>query len=220
MGRQTVLLQPASQIFTSLVTVSSGLYVKGSVGTGFARTDAQIEIDNIYGGHTMFSIYNRDATDEGAISWGSVLSDGTTGQQQAATFVRFVNSVNTFNNYKTVWATHLVGSGADNVPLLLYSNNSVKLLAGDVSGTPWTTAATQNTVVITGTAQVANTAGTSYLQIQHNGTNGIITTSGGTFGFGVATTSAGMVFGAADGIAGYITIVDAAGNTRKLAYLA
>lgn len=46
---------------------------------------------------------------------------------------------------------------------------------------------------------------------------GAITTSGGVLGFGTFTTSAGMVGAAADGIGGYIEIIDKDGVARKIA---
>lgn len=58
------------------------------------------------------------------------------------------------------------------------------------------------------------TTNSQYVQITHNGTNGIITTSGGTFGFGVQTTSAATNV---NGITGYISIVDEGGTPRRLA---
>lgn len=69
-------------------------------------------------------------------------------------------------------------------------------------------------VQVNAAVQVANAAGSSYLQFIHNGTNGIATTSGGVFGFGTQTTSAGLFGG---GITGYISIVDSGGTPRKLA---
>lgn len=70
---------------------------------------------------------------------------------------------------------------------------------------------TAQTVRIYGT-----TTNSQYLQLTHNGTNGIITTSGGTFGFGTHTTSAGTNI---NGVTGYISIVDSGGTPRRLAVL-
>ena len=65
------------------------------------------------------------------------------------------------------------------------------------------------------------TTNSKYLQLTHDGTNGILTTSGGLIGFATHTTSAGKVFsgGTVDGITGYLTIVDSGGTTRKLAVI-
>ena len=60
------------------------------------------------------------------------------------------------------------------------------------------------------------TTNSKFIQVTHNGTNGIITTSGGLVGFAVHTTSAATNV---NGITGYLTIVDEGGNTRKLAVI-
>lgn len=58
------------------------------------------------------------------------------------------------------------------------------------------------------------TTNSKYVQITHDGTNGIITTSGGVVGFAVHTSSAATNV---NGITGYLSIVDEAGNARKIA---
>ena len=61
------------------------------------------------------------------------------------------------------------------------------------------------------------TTNSQYLQLTHNGTNDIITTSGGSLGFGTVTTSAGSKNTDLNGVTGYISIVDSGGTARRLA---
>jgi len=136
--------------FTQPYNFLHGISVTGSVGPGHARSDAQIEIDNLAGGHVMFSFRNYDRTEEAAISYQGFLSDNSE-TQQAASFVRFVNDINTVGLWKSSYSIHLVGHGEDNTPFMLFSNNSIKLLAGATSGLPWNTAADANVLDVSGT---------------------------------------------------------------------
>lgn len=74
-------------------------------------------------------------------------------------------------------------------------------------------AANAQTVRVYGDATAATL---KYMNLTHDGTNGLITTSGGTFGFGTHTTSAGTNI---NGVTGYISIVDSGGTPRRLAVL-
>ena len=112
-------------------------------------------------------------------------------------------------------------------------NGDVTIASNSVfqwSGTSASATATADTILSRDAAAVMSMSGsiraktliganTSYAQLMHNGTNAIMSVSGGVFGFGVATTSAGKVFSSTDGISGYITAVTAAGATIKLATL-
>jgi hypothetical protein len=61
------------------------------------------------------------------------------------------------------------------------------------------------------------TANNSFVAITHNGTNGIVTTSGGLFGFGTVTSSTGTNTASSPSpVTGFITITDSAGVSRKL----
>jgi hypothetical protein len=61
------------------------------------------------------------------------------------------------------------------------------------------------------------TVNSNFVQLTHNGTNGIITTSGGLFGFGTVTSSTGTNTASSPSpVTGFITITDSAGVSRKL----
>ncbi len=160
-----LLYSSATNIVSGLATANSGILVtsatgvpsisttapamtfSGQVGVGHARTDAQIELNNAAGGHVMFSLYNKDKTEEAAIVTSGDLSNGST-VEMTANFTRFVNSVNTYNNYKTAWVVHQPDSTGDTTPLILFSNNSAIILAGNTSDAEWATALQQNTLQI------------------------------------------------------------------------
>lgn len=146
-----------SSIFTSLtvngpIFDNGGMLITAPIGAAaVSRSDASIEMENLTcylsaaHCHLLFSLTNLDPTEESAFSYQGILSNST-GVQQGATFVRFVNSVNTFNNYKTSFSLHLVDSAGDKTPYIAYSNNSMNLLAGDTSAEPWNVAASNNTL--------------------------------------------------------------------------
>lgn len=123
-----------------------GVLATGALGSAASfRSDAQIEIQNSTGGHALFSILNWDKTEEGAITWGGVLSDSSI-YQHIGMFVRFPNSINTVGAWNTVWGIHAVGSGYDSTTILTYDNNSVWLATGPTGALPWNTIPVANSV--------------------------------------------------------------------------
>lgn len=128
-------------------TFADGIVVTGSVGAGRIRADAQIEIDNIFGGHVLFSLVNRDATEEAAITAYGILSNGV-GAQLYGQYSRFVNSVNNPATYRTSWGLHQADFAGDKTNIVSFSNGSLKLLAGDTSLQPEYTVASANSLVI------------------------------------------------------------------------
>lgn len=150
------LLAPdGTATFKKTILGNNGIALRGSIGAnGYGRTDAQIEISNIDGGHALMSIYNYvGAGEEGAISWEGKRSNGSIYQMEGM-YVRYVNDISTYTNYTVVHGQHLVDSSGDTNPFLLFSNNSVRLLAGSTSGSPWNTLPSANTLWISGNTKI------------------------------------------------------------------
>ncbi len=140
------------QNFAGTKRFEGGAVFNGSIGgSGKGRNDAQLEISNeITGGHALLSIYNHlGAADEGAITIAAKLSNGTV-SQVGATGVFFVDSIDTYNNYRVAWYTHLPDAFGDTEPLIAFSNNSIRLNGGATSTKPYNDLPPDNSTVIMG----------------------------------------------------------------------
>ncbi len=181
------LLMTDGTVVTGLFNLTDGLVVSGSVGPGHASPTAQIEIDNVDGGPSVFSMFQRSADSEAGISVTSILSDGSV-VQQGSMFTVFVAGDNTFNSYATATGMHLIGSAGDTTPFVAFSNNAMKLLAGDTSGLPWDTAPSTNALEIGTTARNAS--------LFLNDTDFVFNASlfGGVGSFGVGTVAISTVY--------------------------
>jgi hypothetical protein len=119
-----------------------------AVGSTASRPDAQLEISNSRtGGHALLSFENVISGEESAITFQAELSNGSI-VQVGADFIRFVNDDNTYTTYHNIWGVHLVGHSTDNIPIMLFDNNSVVISAGATSGKPWTTLPPDDTLVV------------------------------------------------------------------------
>ena len=117
---------------------SGGIRVRGTFGAG-VRPEAQIITENTTtSGHVINTQVNNRPTDEAAFEVVGLLSNGGYTQQYAQ-FVRWLNDVNTYNAYESLWGMHLTGFGYDNNPINVWARNSVQLCAGDTSTLKWLT---------------------------------------------------------------------------------
>lgn len=140
----TYALTRTLNTWTGTQKSAGGFVASGTIGTnGIGRTDAQAELQSA--SKTLLSLYTSDYTNENGITWGSD-STTTVGQQQVGVFSRFVNSVNTAATFKSVYGVHVVGGTQDTIPFQAFSNNALKLIYGDTSDAPWTTAPVDNSV--------------------------------------------------------------------------
>lgn len=158
---------------TGTLASSFGAMITGPIGAnasivpGF-RTDAHLALTNAScylaaaHCHVILEFLNQDRTEESGTTYYGFRSDGV-GIQLASTFVRFVNSVNTVGNYKTVWCNHQPDSTSDTTSICTYSNNSIKLLAGSTSAEPWTTAPADNSLDIYGNVFTHQGAGQNFV---------------------------------------------------------
>lgn len=171
------------------VSFPSAATFSGQVGAGHGRTDAQLEWSNSGGGHGLVNCRNMDATEECALTTTGILSNGSE-VELAANFTRFVNSVNTFNNYKTVWCIHQPDSVGDKVPICTFSNNSAYILAGNTSNLPWTTAPNQNTLQVGNAARTVDTKiYGGIFDYQGTGQNLVLAGLGAGLGTAIASTN-------------------------------
>ena len=191
MARYPQLLVPNSPTFNGNVAVGGTLTVTGQslFGDGTAAAPSIS-----FSSETTMGFFRNTA---GAITW--ALGGG------GSTYFRLNGDVTVAANSAIQWSgTSASATAAVDTILVRDAANVI----AQKNGT------TAQTARIYGT-----TTNSKYLQLTHDGTNGILTTSGGLIGFGVQTTSAGKVFSSTDGITGYLTIVDAGGTTRKIAVI-
>lgn len=141
---------------TNTIVANGGGVFRGSIGgNGLGRTDAQLEITNQFtGGHALISLHNKLANDEAGFTFSGTLSDGSI-RQTAAQGVFYPGSSNTVGNYRTAMVWHLPDAFGDKEPMIAYSNNSMKFLAGNTSSTPYNTVPPDDTMQILGSVTVA-----------------------------------------------------------------
>lgn len=141
-----------------VVGTTGGMSIRGPLGGGPRPTTTLLLQQVNDGDHTIISLMNNFKADEAAIETLGVLSDSSV-VQQGAMFTRFLNSVNTVGSYEVVFGHHLVGSGGtgDQIPLMYWSRNSVRLLGGLTAGSPWNSPPPANWLWVSG-SQIADTA--------------------------------------------------------------